>query len=622
MTATLRKMLNKVRLLIFKVHFDIKHYGLLSLIKKLGCKFAAKTQQFFCFAQKNNAIEISRSATKRQLAYVFPKRAKISVLIPVRNISELFLRETIQSIRNQTYIDWELCVVDGSDENHSYIREICTAFEQADSRIKYAHHEYSDFSVLKKRCIELSTGEYIGFINQQDILHPSALFEVMQAISEENPEILYTDESIFSQSPNHPTQFFYKPDYAPDDLRAYNYFGHFFVFARYMLGKIDDNEAMKEIIDYDLVLQLTELTKQITHIPKNLYFSRSQECRITPQTETSDRINLQNKNALSGHLARLNMNGTIQESRVPSIYRVNYSITENPLISILIPSSDHVDDLENCITSITQKTSYKNYEILIIDNNSKNGETFDYYNRLRLTFSNINVVTLNQSFNYSKLNNFGYQHAKGEYIVLLNNDTEVISADWLQEMLMFAQRKDVGAVGAMLYYPDDTIQHAGVVIGLLSLAGHCHKNFRRGDFGYMGRLTYAHNLSAVTAACMMIPRAVFQEVNGLDESYAVAFNDIDFCLRIRQKGYLIVFTPFAELYHHESKSRGYEDSIEKQKRFRGEIYQFKKRWNHIIEKGDQYYNQNLSLLSEDYSLKCETGQDVSKKHGDSLHMKC
>ena len=271
----------------------------------------------------------------------------------------------------------------------------------------------------------------------------------------------------------------------------------------------------------------------------------------------------------------------------------------------MIPNMDHADTLRTCISSILEKTTYKNFEIVIIENNSKKEETFAYYDELK-TDPRIQIVTWEGKFNYSAINNFGVREAAtGEYILLLNNDIEVITPDWLQEMLMFAQRPDVGAVGAMLYYPDDTIQHAGVILGIGGVAGHAHKYFPRGDFGYMSRATIAQDLSVVTAACMLLPRHVWQEIGGLDETFEVAFNDVDMCMRIRKAGYLIVWTPFAELYHYESKSRGAEDTPEKRKRFEGEVRRFQERWGRELAAGDPYYNPNLTLVREDFSAKRE-----------------
>ncbi|MCM1237678.1 MAG: glycosyltransferase family 2 protein, partial [Ruminococcus flavefaciens] len=308
------------------------------------------------------------------------------------------------------------------------------------------------------------------------------------------------------------------------------------------------------------------------------------------------------KKALKEHLHRIGLEGDVVDAPIPSVYKIQYQIVGKPLISILIPNKDHIDDLSKCINSIFEKSTYNNFEIIVIENNSEAAQTFEYYSELEKN-DKIRIVKWEGEFNYSAINNFGFSFAKGEYILFLNNDMEVITPDWLQEMLMFAQRKDVGAVGAKLYYPDDTVQHAGVIIGIGGVAGHSHKYFKRSDCGYSSRLPLAQNLSAVTAACMMTRKDVFENVGGLDEDFKIAFNDVDLCMRIRKAGYLIVFTPFAELYHYESKSRGLEDTPEKQVRFNGEIQRFKIKWSTELNKGDPYYNSNLTLDTEDFAVK-------------------
>ena len=307
------------------------------------------------------------------------------------------------------------------------------------------------------------------------------------------------------------------------------------------------------------------------------------------------------RKAIAEQLRRKGLEGEVLDSPVPSIYRIRYRIQGEPMISILIPSKDHREDLSRCVDSIRRKSSWKNWEILIIENNSTEPETFAYYQELEQD-SRIRVLRWEKGFNYSALNNFGAREARGEYLLLLNNDTEVISPDWMQEMLMYAQRADVGAVGAKLYYPDHTIQHAGIGVGIMHLAGHYHRHFAGDHPGYMGRLIYAQNMSAVTAACMMVPRRVYEEMGGMDEGYSVVFNDVDFCLRIRQAGYLIVWTPWAELTHYESKSRGQdEDTPEKKAFFLAETKKFQTQWNRALSAGDPYYNPNLNRMKEDFT---------------------
>ena len=354
--------------------------------------------------------------------------------------------------------------------------------------------------------------------------------------------------------------------------------------------------------DYDLVLRLTEKAKNIVHVAKCLYFWRAHAKSVALDVSAKPYVVDAAKRAISAHLDRLGLKGTVEESVMPTTYKINYEIIGNPLVSIIIPNKDHIDDLKKCIDSIYQKSTYRNFEIIIVENNSESKKTFDYYKMLSELHSKVKIIEWENGFNYSAINNFAVKKATGEYILLLNNDVEVISEDWLERMLMYAQRADIGAVGAKLYYPDDTIQHAGVIVGLGGVAGHSHKNFPRTSPGYMCRACIAQNLSACTAACLMVRRDVFDEVGGLDEDYAVAFNDIDFCMKITSAGKRIVFTPYAELYHYESKSRGVEDTPEKQARFASEVERFKSRWFKELESGDPCYNKNLSLDSEDFRL--------------------
>lgn len=542
-----------------------------------------------------------------QRAEVFPRSIKFSIVVPLYNTPEKFLHEMIRSVIDQTYADWELCMADGSDEAHGNVERICRQYMRKDLRIKYQRLEENlGISGNTNACLEMATGDYIGLFDHDDLLHPAALHEVMRAICEQDADFIYTDENTFHEKPEDAFCPHFKPDYAPDTLRSYNYICHFTVFSRELLDEVGNfRREFDGSQDYDMVLRLTEKASKIVHIPEILYFWRAHSGStagdISAKPYTMDAA----RRALGEHLDRVGLVGEVEDSSIPSTYRIKYTISGCPKVSIVIPNMDHADTLRTCISSILEKTTYENFEIVIIENNSRKEETFAYYDELK-TDPRIQIVTWEGKFNYSAINNFGVREAAtGEYILLLNNDIEVITPDWLQEMLMFAQRPDVGAVGAMLYYPDDTIQHAGVVLGIGGVAGHAHKYFPRGDFGYMSRATIAQDLSVVTAACVMLPRTVWDEVGGLDETFEVAFNDVDLCMRIRKAGYLIVWTPYAELYHYESKSRGAEDTPEKKKRFEGEVRRFQARWKSELAAGDPYYNPNLTLVREDFSVKRE-----------------
>lgn len=540
-----------------------------------------------------------------QKSVQFPRDITFSILVPLYNTPEQFLREMIASVQNQTYPRWELCLSDGSDADHSEVEQVCRELAAGDSRIHYQKLEHNlGISGNTNACIELATGDYIGLFDHDDLLHPSALYENMVAICEQGADFLYTDEATF-ESPHIDQINFthYKPDFAPDTLRSYNYICHFTVFSKALMDEIGRfRPECDGSQDYDMILRLTEKAHCIVHIPKVLYFWRASAASTASDIRAKTYIMDAAKRALSDHLSRVGLKGTVTDAAIPSVYKINYAISDQPLISILIPSYEHQETLKRCIDSIITRTTYPNYEIVIVENNSKEPATFQYYDELQKD-PRIRIVTWKGKFNFSSINNFGFRATKGDYILMLNNDIEVITPNWLEEMLMYAQRPDVGAVGAMLYYPTDKVQHAGIILGIGGVAGHAHKYFPRGSYGYSSRMCLAQNLSAVTAACLMVSRSVYQSLHGLDESFEVAFNDVDFCMRIRRAGYLIVWTPFAELYHFESESRGLEDTPEKQRRFHDETTRFKRRWGAELAAGDPYYNPNFTLEREDFSLR-------------------
>ncbi len=548
---------------------------------------------------------ISDERRRAEESAEFSKNIKFSVLVPLYNTPEKFLKAMIESVQAQTYKNWELCLADGSDEKHAFVGDICKKYAESDKRIKYEKLEKNlGISENTNACIRMATGEYIALFDHDDLLHPSALYEVMKVICDHGADYIYTDENTFSEEPHDAYNPHFKPDFSPDTLRSYNYICHLSVFSRELLDSVGYFRSEYDgSQDYDLILRLTEKAKKVYHIRKILYYWRAHKNSVAQNVSAKPYTITAAKKALAAHLERCGLKGEVLDSSVPTTYHIKYEIEGNPLISIIIPNKDHTDDLDVCIKSLYNKSAYKNFEIIIVENNSTEKETFEYYEKVKQQYENIKVVTWTGIFNYSAINNFGAEYAKGEYILLLNNDVEIINDTCLEEMLMFAQRKDVGAVGAKLYYSDDTVQHAGVILGLGGIAGHAHKHFDRYDPGYASRASIAQNLTACTAACLMMRREVYDEVGGLDESFEVAFNDVDLCMKIRQKGYLIVFTPYAELYHYESKSRGNDDTPEKLERFHGEIRRFEMKWQKQLDDGDPYYNPNLTLARDDFSLK-------------------
>ncbi len=543
----------------------------------------------------------------KQEQTMFQKKIKFSILVPLYNTPLKFLEEMIESVRMQTYKVWELCLADGSDAGHRNVEKYCLSLQKKDARIRYKKLEKnSGISENTNACIEISTGEYIGLFDHDDLLHPSALYEMMCAIEKENPDFLYTDEATFEKVITNIITAHFKPDYAVDTLRGNNYICHFSVFKRSLLTEAGwFRKEYDGSQDHDLILRLTAKAKKVYHIPKLLYYWRSHPASVAADINSKTYAIDAGKKAVKDSIEACGEKVTVESSKAfPTIYRLKYKIKGNPLISILIPCKDHAEDTEICIESILQKSTYKNYEILLVDNGSVEKDTMELFEKLAKN-KRIRILHWNHPFNYSEINNYAAKEAGGEYLLLLNNDTEVITPGWMEEMLMYAQRENVGAVGAKLYYGDDTIQHAGIILGMGmdGIAGHAHYRQPKENLGYMGRLYYAQDMSAVTAACMMVKRAVYEELNGFDEAFEVAYNDVDFCMRLRKEGYLNVFTPYAELYHYESKSRGLEDTKDKRKRFEKEVKMFKERWKKELEEGDPYFNPNFDLMRDDFAVK-------------------
>ena len=551
---------------------------------------------------------------KEERETVFDRMIKISILVPLYNTPEPFLRDMITSVLNQTYQNWELCLADGSDAEHGEVGRICREYLEKDSRIVYQKLLKNEgISGNTNECLKLATGEYIGLFDHDDILHPSTLYEYVKAVNEQDADYIYCDETTFKNGDiNKMLTMHFKPDYAVDNLRANNYICHFSVFAKRLLeGEELFRSRFDGSQDHDMILRMTDRAKHIVHIPKLLYYWRCHEGSVASGIDAKPYVVAAAKGAVADHLRRHGFTHfQITSTRAfETIFKIRYEIIGDPMISIVIPNKDHAADLKRCITSILEKSTYENYEIVIVENGSETKEIFEYYTSLK-EYDNIRVVTYEKSegqngFNYSAVNNFGVKQTKGDYILLLNNDTEVITVNWMEELLMYAQREDVGAAGAKLYYGNKTIQHAGVVLqlGAHRTAGHSHYGQSRENLGYMGRLCYAQNVSAVTGACLLVKKSLFEEVGGLDESFAISLNDVDFCLKLREKGLLNVFTPFAELYHYESVSRGLDDSGEKAERYNRESAHFREKWKTVLEKGDPYYNPNFSLDRSDFALK-------------------
>ncbi len=550
----------------------------------------------------------SPEEARAQRETVFPRKVKYSILVPLYNTPEKFLADMLDCVQAQTYENWELCLADGSDREHAYVGDMCRNRAEKDSRIVY-HTLDRNYGISgnTNECLKLATGDYIALFDHDDILHPSVLYEYTKVINETGADYLYCDEITFEgDSVDHMIVLHFKPDFAIDNLRGNNYICHFSAFSRELLGEAGVFRSEYDgSQDHDMILRLTAKAQKVYHVPKALYYWRSHKASVAQDINAKTYAVDAAKRAVHDHILEVyGMDAKVESTRAfPTIFRIRYPLMEKPLVSIVIPNKDHMEDLSRCVESILQKSSYPNYEILVVENNSETKEIFDYYKVLE-HHENIRVVTYEGDFNYSRINNFGVSFAKGKYVLLLNNDMKVITREWMEELLMYAQRPDVAAVGGKLYYADNSIQHAGIVIGLGAhrAAGHTHYKDDKMHLGYMGRLCYAQDVSAVTGACLLVGREQYDEVGGLDEAFSVAFNDVDFCLKLRRAGYLNVFTPFCELFHYESKSRGMEEG-EKLKRFQNEVALFREKWKAELEAGDPYFNPNFSLDYSDYTIK-------------------
>ena len=584
----------------------VKHCGSLSgVIDKM--KYKANERKAMChYGTESFPDDAER---ERQKNTVFDRMVKVSVLTPLWNTPENFLREMIESVQAQTYQNWELCLADGSDDAHAYVGEICREYAAKDSRIVYKKLEKNGgIAENTNRCLEMATGEFVAPFDHDDLLHPCVLYEYVKVINEKDADYIYCDEATFKNGDvNQMITMHFKPDYAIDNLRANNYICHFSMFDKKLLEgtelyrtKFDGSQ------DHDMILRLTDKARNVVHVPKLLYYWRQHAGSVSSGVEAKPYVVESARGAVADHLRRHGFaNFKITSTRAfETIFKITYEIIGEPKISIIIPNKDHVEDLRRCITSIIEKSTYDNYEIIVVENNSETREIFAYYEELANNPA-VKIITYKGDFNYSAINNLGVSEASGEYVLLLNNDIQIITVNWMEELLMYAQRPDVGAVGAKLYYPDKTIQHAGVVIGLGAhrTAGHVHYRQKRENLGYMGRLCYAQNMSAVTGACLLVKKALYEEAGGLDESFAVSLNDVDFCLKLRRLGYLNVFTPFAEAYHYESASRGSDMTGEAAARYNAESARFREKWKAELEAGDPYYNPNFSLDKSDFSLR-------------------
>lgn len=627
-----------------------RHYGPKAFLNRLRDRMEPEDVPYGPWFEKyrTGSEELARQAKQEG---GFSYRPLISVVVPCYQTPVKYLTEMMDSVRAQSYGNWQLCLADATPG--SEVQEAVEGYSKAhqESRICYRHlPENRGIAGNTNAGMEMAEGEWIGFLDHDDLLAPEALYE-MACRMNRKPEVqaIYSDEDqveegragLVHQKPH------FKPDYSPDLLRSNNYITHFFCVRQDIAKQAGGmREEFDGAQDYDFILRCTELAAHVGHVPRVLYHWRVHGNSTADNPLSKTYAYDAGKRALEEHLKRLGEPGEVSQLMHFGYYRVKYPVAGTPLVSILIPNKDEADTLRRCIDSVG-KSTWQDYEIIIIENNSSDPETFAYYRELcgvrgeteadsgkdvpesgetaagvgkdvpessetgREVYCEgtlpggqaVKVVVWEEGFNYSAINNFGASYARGEYLVLLNNDIELITEGWLEEMLGNCQRPGVGIVGARLYYPDNTYQHAGIVVGIDGIAANMFPGLRRGQEGYYHRAAIQMNYSAVTAACLMAPRGLYQRLGGLEERLAVAFNDLDFCLRVRAEGYLVVYDPYVEAYHYESKSRGKEDTKEKVHRFGDEMDFIRTRWIDMLKHGDPYYNPNFSLKKCNYALK-------------------
>lgn len=580
-----------------------KNYGLKNTIKKV-CQKLSGQRDYGNYEDFLKKYGVKEEELARQRQEVFENGPCFSIAVPLYQTKEKYLREMIESVQAQTYTNWELCLADGSGREHS-LQPVVGEYIAKDKRIKYCLLDSNEgIAGNTNEALKMADGDFVVLTDHDDLLSPEALYQCAKAVQKEpQTDVIYSDEDKVDMSGKKFFEPHFKSDYNIDLLCTMNYICHLFVIRKDVMERAGLFESCYDgAQDHDFILRCTEKAEHIVHIPKVLYHWRC-HAQSTSENPESKLYAFENGcKAVKAHYDRIGIPAEVEQGPFYGMYRTHYLWKEQPLVSILIPNKDHAADLKKCMDSIEEKSTYRNFEFIIVENNSTEEETFAYYKEIEKR-DNVRVLYYKEDFNYSRINNFGAKEANGEYVLLLNNDTEMIEPDSIKEMLDVCMRPDVGIVGAKLIFEDNTIQHAGVIIGFGGVAGHAFIGQDRDDNGYFSRIISVQDLSAVTAACLMVRRSVFDEVEGLNEEFKVAFNDIDFCLKVRKAGYLVVYNPYAQFYHYESKSRGQEDSADKVARFQQEIGLFGERWGELLEHGDPYYNPNLTLDKADFSLK-------------------
>ena len=583
------------------------------IIKLRNSKFAAKLKEFIrnlyqrkvTYKSWFKLTKASKEELIKQKEYKWAEDAPLfSIVVPLYRTPKGYLKELIESIEAQTYVKWELCMADGSPDNK--LEMFVKSYQ--DERIKYRYiGENLGISGNTNKAVEMATGDFIVLCDHDDLITPDALFEfAKEIVADSEVDSIYSDEDKIDEKSYDVFDPSFKPDFNIDMLRSQNYICHLYGVRRELVEKYGMfNSEYDGAQDYDFILRMSEHSRKIAHVAKILYHWRTHQGSTALNPESKMYAYDAGARAIGAHYARVLPE--IQIERIENgytlgMYHTVFKFNEYPLISIIIPNKDHTDDLDKAIRSMIEKGTWPNLEFIVVENNSTEEKTWEYYKKIEKEYSQVKVVYYDGIFNYAKINNFGVRHARGEYYLFMNNDVELIEPDSLKEMMGYGQRNDVGAVGCRLLYEDNTLQHAGVIVGEIGVAEHIFKKQIEG-MTYHARAMLTQDMSAVTAAVMLVKKEVFEKVEGFDERFAVAFNDIDICMKIREDKKLIVYAPYACFHHYESKSRGAEDTPEKIERFINEVNLFNSKWRSFIENGDPYYNCNFSKKHTDCRLR-------------------
>lgn len=586
----------------------MKHYGPKEFWIRLHERFEPEEVPYGPWYRAYIPTEETLETQRKQK---FDYSPLISIAVPAYQTPVEFLRQMIESLIVQTYSNWELCIVNASPDNEE-MQKVLAEYSAGDSRVRFCNlKENLGIAENTNRAFAMAKGEFVGLLDHDDLLAPNALYEIVKILQDHpQADALYTDEDKVTTELDEHFQPHLKPDFNLDLLRSNNYICHFFVVRKSIVEKTGGfRKEFDGAQDYDFIFRCTENAGEVLHVPEILYHWRTHKASTADNPASKMYAFEAGKRAIEAHLERTGTKGEVSHTQDLGFYRVKYPVQGKPLVSVIIPNKDEKETLQTCLEMLEKNTGYQNFEIIIVENNSTTDEIFRYYKELSGN-RKIHLLRWGKEFNYSAINNFAVAHAKGEYLLFLNNDVKSINSDWLEEMLGVCQRPEVGGVGAKLIYPDNTIQHAGCVIGMGGIAGHMFVDMPADRTGYLHKASLLQDMSAVTAACLLMKKEVFEQAGGFTEELAVAFNDVDLCLKVRKNGYLIVYDPYAKLYHMESKTRGAEDSKEKVRRFQTEIEYMRCHWIDILKNGDPCYNKNLSLTKWNYSLKPIPGMET------------